>query len=194
MSREAVIRKLNLLNLLYPVLNQIIGAYEFSEKELIMTLETVAKAAREARPNNQSANACYQEEFWKLVREIRLPWTRSVSETVFNEGSLLIPWSKDNKDIQEAYIKLFPPSMHSRLKTRGCLILQKQDDICAICIADLNMPCSTTCEISLHQPLHCQVVFGKCGHSYHEHCHLNWFIKHAECPLDAELWETIDCF
>jgi len=59
-------------------------------------------------------------------------------------------------------------------------------DTCAMCRNNLLNQC-LECE-SNSSIVECQIVTGKCEHSYHYHCISKWLKQRNVCPLDNIKW------
>jgi len=80
------------------------------------------------------------------------------------------------------------------------------NETCAICRSDLQEVC-IECQsglapapalvpgpgpaLGLVSGTDCNIVWGHCGHCYHQHCIFRWLKKNNTCPLDTTDWSTV---
>ncbi|KAK8805339.1 hypothetical protein WA158_001996 [Blastocystis sp. Blastoise] len=66
-------------------------------------------------------------------------------------------------------------------------------DTCAICRSKLMGQClecqSKPAGTYENDGDECKIVWGKCGHGFHQHCINRWLKVHQNCPIDMTTWE-----
>lgn len=66
---------------------------------------------------------------------------------------------------------------------------------CSICLNNLKDEACASCEAKGEPASACRVATGKCRHSFHRHCLLEWLstcdtdAREMVCPLDKGPWE-----
>ena len=71
-----------------------------------------------------------------------------------------------------------------------CFYLDIHIDTCAICKNQVQDPC-IQCQ-SLQdsgKQTTCEIAWGVCNHTFHNHCISKWLQNRPVCPLDNRNWE-----
>ena len=62
-------------------------------------------------------------------------------------------------------------------------------DTCAICKNQVQDPCIQCQSIQDTKQNDCQIAWGVCNHTFHNHCISKWITNRPVCPLCNRNWE-----